>query len=487
MKNKSLSLNYIFNLLKTVMSVIFPLITFPYVSRVLGPQYLGKIDYAQANISYLALISSFGISGYAIREGARIRDDKKKLENFISEMLAINIVTVSVSYILLFLVLLIPKFQPYRLLMLIFSTSIGLSVIGVEWLYNIFEDYQYITIRSFLFQIISIVLMFVFVRDYTDYIKYALILILSSVGSNIFNFIRAGKYVKIKVNFCKNIIRHLKPMCLIFILDLAASVYLIMDRSMLGYITGDDSEVGLYAAVIKITTVVKSLFVSLRGIMTPRVAYLMKHDKEAAERMNYFTAKVIIMLGVPSSVGMGILSHKILILFAGTAYENATITLQILLAQMLIAGFNGFLVNQLFMVNRKEKWGSTAVVLGAVTNLIMNLITIPRFGKNGAAISTVLSELMIFVFCIVVGKGLFDIRRVLKQLISSIFACIPMILIYIVLKQVFSDFVLIIFTIILGAISYFGVLLFIKNELVIQGIKMLKSKIMKNKSIVRRK
>lgn len=182
------------------MGVIIPLITFPYSSRVLGPEALGKVDYAQANMTYFTLLQAFGIGGYAIREGARIRDDRKKMDEFASDMLSINLITSAIAYILFFAALAIPKLAGYRTLMLLFSTTIILSAIGVEWLFTIYEEYQYITIRSFVMQIVSVVLLFTCVKSEEDYMIYALTLVISSVGSNVMNFIRARKYVKFKLS-----------------------------------------------------------------------------------------------------------------------------------------------------------------------------------------------------------------------------------------------------------------------------------------------
>ena len=180
-KQKSLGKNFVYSLLKTMMGVVFPLITFPYATRVLGAASLGKIDYAQANITYFSLLGAFGVSGYAVREGARIRDDKEKLSRFAGEVLAVNVVTVIISYIACFLTIMIDKFAPYRGLMCLFSLTILLTSMGMEWLYNIHEEYAYITVRSFVFQLISVVLLYVFVKKPEDYLIYAGVLITSSV------------------------------------------------------------------------------------------------------------------------------------------------------------------------------------------------------------------------------------------------------------------------------------------------------------------
>lgn len=483
MEKKSLGINFIFNVLKTLMGVVFPLITFPYAARVLGSESLGKIDYAQTNVTYFTLIAVFGISGYAVREGARIRDDKEKISKFAGEILAVNLVTVSVAYGLFFLALLIPKFAPYRGLMLIFSTTIILTAVGLEWLYNIYEDYKYITIRSFIFQVISMVLLFTCVKDEGDYVIYALILICSSVGSNIMNLMRSRKYIKLRVVFNSNFFKHLKPMFLIFIMNIAASIYLVMDRSMLGFITGSDKEVGLYAAAIKITTIITSLMNTVRVVMTPRVSFSVQSDEKQAEKLNYIAVKLVSMLSVPCAIGLFFLSERVLVFFAGNEYRESALSLQILLMDVVFAAINGVVINQIFISYRKDKSASAAVIIGAVVNLILNSITIPLYGKEGAAFSTLISEIAIFTFACVVGRDIFKVGRVVKQIVQSIFACIPMVLIFFALEYIKAHNLIIIFgTIILGALTYFLVLFIMKNELVRDGYLYVKNEYRKRRA-----
>ena len=478
MKRKSLGINYIFNTLKTLMGVIFPLITFPYVSRILGPDGLGKVDYAQSVVSYFVLIASFGIYGYAVREGARLRDDKEKLNTFCSEILAVNLMTVGIAYVLFLLVLGLPKFGAYRSLLLLFSISIPLNVISLDWLYNIFEEYRYITIRSFIFQLISLGLLFILVRLPDDYIWYAFILVVSSVGSNILNFIRARRYIRIRFGFGSGLKRHLRPMFLIFILNIASSIYLIMDRTMLGYITENDTEVGLYAAAIKIHAVVISVMTSLRVIMTPRVAYHMQHDRYEADRLSDFTMKATVLLALPCAAGIFLLSARILSVLAGREYEDAISTLQILMIDLVFAALNGVMVNMIFITRRMDRQASAAVMIGALVNLISNAVTIPLWGRIGAACSTVVSELAIFLFVCICGRKAYQIRRVLKQVLQSAAACVLMAAVVLILRRIgLPDIVSLLICIGAGALAYLAGLLVMKNDLALYGVKEVRKRI----------
>ncbi len=465
---KSISINFIFSFIKTLMGVIFPLITFPYAMRVLGPEYIGKVDYAQATMTYFTLIAAFGISAYAIREGARIRNDKKKIEEFASQMFSINVVTMIIGYLLSIIVLVLPAFREYRWLLVIFSTSMMLTTLGVDWLFNIYEDYVYIAIRTVVFQVISIVLLVLFVKDQGDYHQYAAIIVFANVGTNIMNFFTGRKYVRLKLTFTKDMWIHIRPMLYIFAMNVASSIYLVMDRSMLGMITGnDDREVGLYSAAVKIVTVVVTLIGSIRTVMIPRVSYYMDNgDQSQVRELNYNTAKGILMLSIPSVVGLFCLSKGAIYLFSGNEFLDTNITLRILLIDILLAAMNGFFVNQVFVPYRMDKLAGIATFIGAGINLVFNAITIPLIGRNGAALSTCVAEAAILVYCVIMIRKEFDIRKLIKSTLQFLVASAFIVGVYALVSAITGNIYLIMLaTVIIGAILYFIALLVMRNDL----------------------
>ena len=194
---KSLSINVLLNTLKTVLGIIFPLITFPYISRVLGVENVGKVNFSSSVVSYFMLIAAFGISTYAIREGAKIRDNRKEFIEFSNQVFTINVLTTVLAYFLLgILIIFSAKIRNYTGLIIILSTAIVFVTIGADWLNTIYEDFGYITVRTLAFQIISLVLMFVFVKESGDYYKYAVITVISSAGGNLCNFFSSKKICK---------------------------------------------------------------------------------------------------------------------------------------------------------------------------------------------------------------------------------------------------------------------------------------------------
>ena len=200
MKKKSLGLNAFLNGLRSVLNLIFPLITFPYISRVLSVNGIGIYNFSNTYIGYFILIAGLGIATYAVREGAKYRDNKEQIEEFSSEVFSINILATVIAYILLLLSLVIFKnLNNYVACILIFSIQILFTTLGTEWIYTIYEDYTYITIRSIIFKILSIILLFIFVKRPSDYLIYAAITVLASVGSNFLNFVHARSFIHIRL------------------------------------------------------------------------------------------------------------------------------------------------------------------------------------------------------------------------------------------------------------------------------------------------
>lgn len=247
MKKKSLGLNAFLNGLRSVLNLFFPLITFPYVSRVLSVPGIGIYNFSNTYINYFILIAGLGIATYAVREGAKYRENKDKINDFVSQIFSLNMIATVIAYLLLFASLIIFKnLRNYISCILIFSLQILFTTLGTEWIYTIYEDYTYITIRSIVFKMISIVLLFLLVRRPEDYLIYAAITVFSAVGSNLLNFIHARNFVHIKLTTKTNWKYHLKPILIIFASAIAVTIYVSSDTTILGLLKNDYA-VGIYS------------------------------------------------------------------------------------------------------------------------------------------------------------------------------------------------------------------------------------------------
>lgn len=252
MEQKSVKKNSVFNILTKVLGMLFPMITFPYASRILLPDGLGKINFANSVIDIFVLFAGLGIGSYAIREASKIRDDKERLSKFATEVIVINLATMAISLAVFAVALMFSqKLQDYKALLLLASARILLSTLGLEWLIVSQEEFKYIARRTFAFQLISLAFLFAFVRSPKDINKYMIFTVLSAAGANVCNFFYARKFFNFTFAQGFEIKKHLRPIFALSASVLAASVYTILDKTMIG-IMRTDAEVGYYAAATKI-------------------------------------------------------------------------------------------------------------------------------------------------------------------------------------------------------------------------------------------
>ncbi len=480
MEKKSIKTNAFLNLIKTLMGVIFPLITFPYASRTLLPEGIGRVQFALSIISYFSLLATLGITSYGVREGAKFRDSKEKLSIFAKEIFAINLCSTVFSYFLLVIaIFIVPKFHEYRSLLIVCSASIFFTALGMEWLYTAVEDFKYITIRSVLFQLLSLILLFTFVRTEKDVLIYAAISVISSVGANIFNFINSKKYISfkgIKIKF-KNIKKHINPVMILFVMAVTSSIYTILDTSMIGFLS-NDYQVGIYTAATKINRIVLNLVVSIGTVLLPRLSYYSgTDDKESFLKLAYKSVDLIMALSIPATIGLTVLSDSVIEVLSGTKYAEASSVMRIINPIIIIVGMSNFLGVQLFMPLKKEKWTLYSDLIGAVCNLTLNLVLIPTFGALGAAVASVIAELSVTVVQLLLSRKYISIRTILVGLLKYLIMGMVMgFIVYLVSILQINSILKLILGILAGIIAYCIELLVTKNQWAYLGISMIKGK-----------
>lgn len=477
--SQSILKNSFYSVLKTMATMIFPVISFSYASRILLPQGMGKIDFSKSFVVYFTLLAMLGIQNYGIRECARVRDDRAALSKTAREIMRVNIISVLVSYVIFFsLIFMLDSLTQYRELLLINSLTIGLTAIGMEWLYSAVEDYRYIAVRTCFVQIISLVCMLIFVKTPNDTNKYAAIQVLSNGGAFLFNFIHSGKYIDWKDKFVFEYKKHLKPIFTLFLMSALVQIFTVMDSTMLGFLTNDEA-VGLYSASHKISSIVSSAIMSVTIVLTPRIAYYA--EKGMLDDVKSLSAKAlnyIFMLCIPAAVGLIMLSLPILVIFSGSSFSNADMTSKIMSLRNLLVPANTFIVVQFFIPLKKEKYNIISTGAAALLNLVMNFILIPRLMQNGAAIATVFAELIEFVINLYFFSKYVSLKLVLRNIWQYLAASLPIILICYFISLIQMNVLLyILISVIISVAVYFGILILIKNSYICDGINLIKGKI----------
>ncbi len=473
MQEKSIKKNAFLNVMRTGLSLVFPLITFPYTSRVLGPASIGQVSFAQSIITYFSMIAALGISNYGIREAARLRNDIEKLTVFTKEIFRINLISMTVAYLLFAIALLcVPKFSSIARLLCVCSGTIFFTSIGFDWLYSALEDYAYITVRSFIFQVISVVLLFVLVKSPDDYILYAGIGVVSGAGSNICNFFHTRKYIRWKQKVQYNCIKHVKPIFTLFAMSVVISVYTVLDTVMLGFIT-DSTQVGYYTAATKINKIILSVVTAVSTVLLPRLSFYAE-DKQSGrfEELAEKGMKFLIIFALPATVGLTLVSYPTMILFSGQQYVAAIPVMQVMNPIILIISLSGLIGIQIFMPLRKEKYTLVSVIGGAVVNFTLNLLLIPRYGAMGAAIATVCAESVVTVTQLILARHYFVWKNILIHSVQCIVAVICMgLAVYFVMFFFSSYFFQLIVGVCAGIVVYFIVLLLLRNKFLFEILK----------------
>lgn len=480
-QQKSLKVNAILNITKTLMGLVFPLITFPYASRILMPEGLGKVNFALSIISYFAIISSLGIENYGIREAAKLRDDKIQLSKFSKEIFMINMISTIVAYALLAVaIIFIPKFLEYRRLLIVSSATILFTTLGMNWLYSAVEDYLYITIRSIIFQVISLILLFLLVHSKDDYVKYAAISVVSNVGSNILNFVHSRKYISFKIDKPLKFKKHLKPIMVLFAMAVAVKIYTVLDTTMIGFLK-NDYEVGIYTAATKINKIVLSLVVSIGTVLLPRLSYYSSmEDKTEFYKLAYKGFDILLLIALPSAVGLSLLSTSIVHLFSGNGYEAAILPMRIMNPIIVVIGLSNFIGIQMFMPLNKEKWTLYSVLVGAVVNFFINLFLIPIYGSVGASIATLCAETTVTLTQLILLRRFLKINKIAKSLIKYFLNSVVMgVFVYACVRFISVEWVELVIGVIVGVVVYILILVIEKNELIYEVLTSIKNKIKK--------
>ena len=470
----SIKRNFALNLVNTISGLLFPLVTFPYASRILLADGIGQVQFFQGIIGYISLCTALGIPLYAIREIARVRNDKTLCSKTAIEILLLHSVLTLAGYAVVYvLVATVAKIQVDIPLFLLLSTNLFFTAIGAVWFYQGIEDFKYITIRAIVIRVFSLICLFVFIKDKSDLFYYAAISVTAEVGSNLFNFIRLRKYIDIDQLRLKELhpLRHLRPALRIFAMNLVISIYVNLDSVMLGFIK-NEAAVGYYAASTRITKSILGIVQSLGTVLLPRLANLISENRMdefrllANKAMNFTLAT-----SLPLTIGLIFMAKPLIHLFCGDGFEPAILTMQIMAPIILFISLSGIMCWQILFPLDKEKLVVYATLIGAVVNFILNLLLIPSYSQYGAGIATCIAECLVTITAIVFARRYVSIRFISKQNTHYYVATFLMAVLLFLLKLLITDEIVYVFTGCLSSILIYGGYLCIKEDVFVHQIR----------------
>lgn len=466
----SLKTNTLYNIIKSCSSIIFPVVTYPYVLRVLLPDNIGKVNFAASFIMYFSLIASLGVNTYAIRECSIVKNDRERLSKVSSQIYSINIITTVIAYLSLLLTLILfRRTDEYRTLIIIQSTTIVFATLGADWINTAMEDLRYIALRTIAFQLFSLVALFAFVKSPDDYYIYAIINVVSASGANVVNIFYRRKYCNTRFTVDLNLGKHMTPILLLFVMMLSQTILHNTDVTMIG-LMWNDYQVGLYTSAYKITNIVSSVVQSVILVVLPRLSYYFSHNDYASA--NNLLRKLLsfnIALGFPCVTGVVMLSKDIITLVGGEEYAPAAILLRILIFSFFFSLVGGsFLGNAILIPTQNEKYYMKVCCITAVLNIILNAMLIPKFAAVGASIATACNGLIILLLLLIKVDKRIQITQKASIFIAPALGSGIIVVICLLFSTIDNFWVRVLCSVAFSILGYLAILLMLKNYVALE-------------------
>ena len=458
--------NYIYNVIYQIITIILPIITAPYVSRVLGAEKIGIFGYTLSIVTYFTLVSAFGMTKYGQREIAYVQGDREKQSKIFWELCTIKLISVIFFALLFFLVFCISG--EYVIYYRILLFEIIAVFFDITWFFQGLEDFKKVVIRNTIVKLISIACIFLFVKTQQDLFKYFLIYVVSTCAGNLTLWLNIHKYVdKVKVKF-RDLKKHLLPMLSLFIPQVAVSIYTVLDKTMLGKLVNDMAEVGYYTQSQRIVKIALTLVTTLSIVMMPRISSVFsKNDKKKIKEYMDLSFRFNWFMGTVIAFGIAAISPTFVPWFFGAGYDKVIDLLIYTSPVIVFISFSTTIGSQYLISIKKQNVQTVAVVSGAIINVILNFILIPHLKSTGAIIATLAAELSISLIeiCYVVSRKHVELSSVISKFYNYLFSGIIMFVIIRLMQRIMSVSVAATFVqIVVGTIVYVGILAILHDK-----------------------
>ena len=452
--------------------MLFPLITFPYVCRVIEADGIGQINFFQSIISYISLFTCLGIPMYAIREIARDRSDVVQMNRTAMEILLLHSMLTLVGYaIVAILCLTVPQIQVNIPLFLILSLTIFFTAIGCEWFYQGIEDFKYITIRGLIIKTVSVVLLFIFVKSKTDLLYYGCYTVFGVLGGNIFNFFRLRKYIhRENIIFSElHIKRHVKPVLKVFSFSVVTSIYLQLNTVLLGFLK-NALAVGYFAAATKVMQMLLMMSSCLGSVMMPRASHLIAENKEDEfNRLIQKSYDFTLAIALPMTIGLIFCAPSLITALCGVKFEHSILPSQIIAPIILMVAISNVFGIQVLFPKGKINIVTLCCGIGAVADLILNLCLIPFFSYIGTSIAYLGAEVATTVSMYFIGRRYIPIIYFKKSHLTYALGCVVMAFaLYGISLLQLPTLTTLLVQGFCGVLTYFIILCICKDEMLVQ-------------------
>lgn len=417
--------NFLYSSFLTTANYLFPLITYPYVSRVLGVSSIGLVNFIDGIISYFVLFATMGLSVIGIREIASVKTDKQSLNTSFSSLITLSFIFTLLSLItLIILTEFVQELNDNKELVYIGCIKLVFNFFLVEWFYKGLEEFKYITIRGLIVRCLYVVSVFIFVKDRSDYQIYYLLSCVVVVLNALINILYSRRFISFSLKRTR-IKSFIKPTLILGIYSILTSMYTTFNIIFLGFVS-NDTEVGFYTTATKLYGIILSIFTAFTGVMLPRLSSLI-HEGKLDEFKNkiYRSISILVSLSIPIILLSEILTQQIVYIISGSGYEGAVNPMRIVMPLILVIGYEQILIIQTLMPLKKDCIIMRNSIIGAVLGIILNFAIVPILFSTGSALVWVCCEVVILALAQYAVREIISIKKVMLKILKEISIYIP--------------------------------------------------------------
>ena len=461
----SLKKNIAISTLYQILLIILPIVTAPYIARVLGPDQSGVYDYTTSIMTYFAMFAALGTASYGVREIARVRDDAAMRSKLFWEIELMTVMTSSACIVVWFIfIALTPQ---YKTIYLVLTMGLLSTMFDISWFFAGMEQFKYTVTRNAACKLIGVILMFLFVKKQEDLLLYVIIIISSTMIGNLSMWLYVPRFVE-KVDFRTLTFRkHFHETLIYFVPTVATSVYTVLDRTLIGVITKNKAENGCYHYAMQIVNMMKALtFSSLNMVLGSRLSFLFaekKYDEikeKIADSTNY-----ILFMGIGICFGMIGVAKRFVPVFLGAGYDRVVTMLILMSPIVIIIGISNCLGSQYFTPAGYRKLSARYIIIGAVVNLLLNLVLIPKFWGYGAIVASLIAEGAITVLYLKNCNGYLRVSTIIKDSWKKLIAGLIMLIVIKVLDGIISsDIVALFVEVAVGFTAYLAAVTLLRDS-----------------------
>lgn len=486
LNEKKLKSNVIFSVLNTLFTLVYPLITYPYVARVLMPEGLGQYTFVIALVEYFALVAGLGIPLYGTRLVASSYKNGTDLKKECSSLFCINLIsTFIVLVVYIGFIVFDSKAQENVALYLVAGFRIISVALCVEWYFQGKAQFKYIAIRNGIIKVLCVTFIFLLVKNSSDILTYAIIMVGSVFLYSLFNFFIFVKEIRPSFKHL-DLKKHLMPVLFVFLIYIASKININLDTIMLNYMLEDlgNFAVGQYTAATKVINIIVDLMVAVSAVLLPNISQLLSTGNNNDAKVLLKKAfSAIFFVALPCVPGLVLVSREIVLILSGAAYEQAIPVMMLMSINVLFTTFTNFFGVQVLYSHNKEKVATLAIAFGALLNFMFNLFLIPKIGLYGAGTATVISNGSILIIEIILSRKYcmkkFLDKNSLKTVLGALVMTIALLPLFFYKVCYDTPLLALLIKVVVGVGVYFIMALLLKNDMIRFLIDELKRRIIK--------